>query len=253
MRVAIHQPHYFPWLGYFDKIAKADRFVLMDAVQLEDRSYMLRNRFLRKDGELCYLSVTAAKKGYREKKYNEIETMDNARWQGKHLSYLRDLYSRSPYRDEILERLMPVFTKDYRYLFEVTKDSILLCMELLDIRTETVDQSALDWRREGEAPLDKEGRRSGDVLGICRAAGATAYMTGTGASLEFLDMGSFAEAGIPVAVQRYECPRYPQMFSGEFIPNISALDMLFNCGIAESRRVFWENVNSTREFDEIEE
>ncbi len=68
MRAAIHQPHYFPWLGYFDKMAKADLFVFMDEVQLEDRSYMLRNRFLRKDGELMYLSITASKKGYREKK-----------------------------------------------------------------------------------------------------------------------------------------------------------------------------------------
>ena len=251
MRVAIHQPHYFPWLGYFDKMAKVDRFVLMDEVQLEDRSYMLRNRFLRKDGELCYLSVTAAKKGYREKKYNEIETLDNARWQGKHLSYLRDLYSRSPYRDEILERLMPVFTKDYRLLYEVTKDSILLCMELLDIRTEIVEQSALNCHRNGEAPQDKNARRSGDVLDICQAAGTTAYMTGAGASLGFLDMEQFSATGIRVAVQDYQCPRYQQLFSKEFIPNISTLDLLFNCGIEESRRIFWENVNSTHEFDQI--
>lgn len=253
MRAAIHQPHYFPWLGYFDKIAKVDLFVFMDEVQLEDRSYMLRNRFLRKDGELIYLSVTAAKKGYREKKYNEIETMDNARWQGKHLAYLRDLYSRSPYRDEILERLMPVFTKDYRFLYDVTKDSILLCMEILDIRTETVEQSALDYRRNGGVPQDKNVRRSGDVLNICQAAGATAYMTGTGASLGFLDMEQFSATGIRVAVQSYQCPQYSQMFSKEFIPNISALDLLFNCGIEESRRIFWENVNRTHEFKESEE
>lgn len=249
MRAAIHQPHYFPWLGYFDKIAKVDLFVFMDEVQLEDRSYMLRNRFLKKDGELTYLSVTAAKKGYREKKYNEIETMDNARWQGKHLSYLRDLYSRSPYRDEILERLEPVFTKDYTFLFDVTKDSILLCMKLLDIQTKTVDQSALNWRRNLGGAQEQNARRSGDVLAICQAAGATEYMTGTGASLGFLDMDAFRDAGIPVAVQSYQCPQYPQMFSKEFVPGISVLDMLFNCGVEESRRIFWENVNSTHEFD----
>ena len=42
MMIAIHQPHYFPWIGYLDKMAKADKFVLMDTVQLEKRSYMLR-------------------------------------------------------------------------------------------------------------------------------------------------------------------------------------------------------------------
>lgn len=253
MKVAIHQPHYFPWLGYFDKITKVDLFVFMDEVQLEDRSYMLRNRFLKKDGELTYLSVTASKKGYREKKYNEIETMDNARWQGKHLSYLRDLYSRSPYRDEILERLEPVFTKDYTFLFDVTKDSVLLCMDMLGIPVKTVNQSALDWRRNLSGVQERDARRSGDVLAICRAAGATAYMTGTGASLGFLDMDAFQAAGIPVAVQSYQCPEYPQMFSKEFVPNISVLDLLFNCGVEESRRIFWENVNSTHEFNKIED
>lgn len=251
MKVAIHQPHYFPWLGYFDKIAKVDLFVFMNEVQLEDRSYMLRNRFLRKNGELTYLSVTAAKKGYREKKYNEIETMDNAHWQGKHLSYLRDLYSRSPYRDEILKHLEPVFTKDYTFLFDVTKDSILLCMELLGIPTKTVEQSTLDWRRNQGCVQEQDARRSKDVLAICQAVGATAYMTGAGVSLSFLNMDAFQAAGIPVVVQSYQCPQYPQMFSKEFIPNISALDMLFNCGIEESRRIFWENVHRSHEFDGV--
>ena len=252
MKVAIHQPHYFPWLGYFDKMAKVNRFVFMDEVQLEDRSYMLRNRFLRKDGELIYLSVTAAKKNYREKKYNEIETLDNARWQNKHVSYLRETYSSSPYRDEVLELLMPVFTKDYQFLFDVTKDSILLCMEMLDIQTETVVQSALDCCHKEADSLEKDARRSRDVLEICQAAGATSYLTGAGASLNFLDMEGFSAVGIPVTVQQYQCPVYSQRFSEEFIPNISTLDLLFNCGIEESRRIFWANVNSTHEFDEIE-
>ena len=252
MRAAIHQPHYFPWLGYFDKMAKADLFVFMDEVQLEDRSYMLRNRFLRKDGELMYLSSTASKKGYREKKYNEIQTIDNAHWQRKHLAYLRDLYSGSPFRDEILEHIMPVFTKNYQFLFDAARDSIFLCMDLLDIHTETITQSSVNWRRNCGDEKNADARRSNDVLAICQAVGATAYMTGAGASLRFLNAEQFAESNIPVIVQSYQCPRYPQMFSKEFIPNISALDLLFNCGIEESRRIFWENVKKGCEFDGIE-
>ena len=67
MRVAIHQPNYFPWLGYLDKMAKADKFIIMDEVQLENKSYMCRNRILNREGEVIYLSVPCLKKGYREK------------------------------------------------------------------------------------------------------------------------------------------------------------------------------------------
>lgn len=252
MRVAIHQPHYFPWLGYFDKMAKVDCFVLMDEIQMEDRSYMLRNRFLQKDGSLAYLSVTAAKKGYREKAYREIEVMECAKWQRKHASYLKDLYCHAPYTEEVFAELATVFTKDYHYLVDVTRDSIEAIMRLLDIPTRLIYQSELDCRRNEEEE-DKQTRRSNDVLAICQAAKATAYMTGAGASLEFLNRDRFRDAGIPVAIQKYTCPVYEQRFSAEFIPNISALDLLFNCGIEEARRIFWDNARSTHEFDEIEE
>ena len=252
MRVAIHQPHYFPWLGYFDKMAKVNRFVLMDEIQLEDRSYMLRNRFLQKDGTLTYLSVTAAKKGYREKKYNEIEVVDVPRWQRKHASYICDLYRKSPYLEEVFSEISPVFEKKYRYLVDVTYDSILSIMKLLNIPTEIVLQSNLNCAKNEKLGEDKTERQSNDVLALCQAAKATAYLTGSGFSLEFLNTKKFEEAGIPVAIQEYRCPAYRQEYSNEFIPNISALDLLLNCGIEESRRLFWENVQSTHEFDRIE-
>ena len=60
--VAMHQPHYFPWLGYLDKMAKADEFVVLDEVQFTDGSPMSRNRFLQVDGEAKLLSLSVEKK-----------------------------------------------------------------------------------------------------------------------------------------------------------------------------------------------
>lgn len=62
MRAAIHQPHYFPWLGYFDKMAKADTFVLLDEVQLEKNSLMLKNRVIATNGELNPMTTTAMRR-----------------------------------------------------------------------------------------------------------------------------------------------------------------------------------------------
>ena len=76
MKVAIHQPHYFPWMGYLDKMAKADKYIVLDEVQLEDRSPMVRNKFLQNNGEEHILGLSIRKKGYREKMTKEIELSD---------------------------------------------------------------------------------------------------------------------------------------------------------------------------------
>ena len=74
MMVAIHQPHYFPWLGYLAKMASVDKFILMDTVQLEKRSYMLRNRVVDPDGKVRYLNISCEKHNHYEKEYREIES-----------------------------------------------------------------------------------------------------------------------------------------------------------------------------------
>ena len=80
--VAMHQPHYFPWLGYLDKMAKADEFVVLDEVQFEDGSPMSRNRFLQVDGEAKLLSLSVEKKGYLEKPTRDVR-LSICRRQGK--------------------------------------------------------------------------------------------------------------------------------------------------------------------------
>ena len=63
MIVGIHQLHYFPWMGYLDKMAKSDAFVLLDEVQLNDASYMFRHTLLDKNGEKKYITIPFNKKG----------------------------------------------------------------------------------------------------------------------------------------------------------------------------------------------
>lgn len=243
MICAIHQPHYFPWLGYFDKLAKADKFAIMDTVQLVPRSYMCRNAFIDKDGNEKTLSVSVDKSNHREKQLREIRVCDIKKTQRSHQDFFKLTYKYAPYKDEVLEALQPVFTKDYTFLIDVVSDTIRAVMRLLDIQTQLVFQSELDYTPASKAEYpEPEARRNLDVLNMCRAMGATKYITGAGSSLAFLKPSSFESGGVELYVQSYKCPEYNQLHTDAFIPNISSLDLLFSCGIEASRKIFKDNM-----------
>lgn len=241
MRAAAHQPHYFPWVGYFDKMAKSDQFILMDTVQLEKRSPMTRNRMLAPDGELRYISISANQSGHREKEYREIPLSKDTDWRGKNLSILQAYYRKAPFYQEVMKLLESYFARDFQTLCECTIASVYLVKELLRIPTRPVLQSQLTY--------DRGQRKSDLILELCLASGANIYVSGRGASMNYLDREKFAENGVKIVFQDFQHPVYPQCNAKEFVPGISVLDMLFNCGIEESRRIFWENVNSTHEFE----
>lgn len=245
MRVAMHQPHYFPWLGYFDIIAKADLFILMDEVQLERRSYMIRNRILDRNGEIKYLTISGDTKDFLNKEYREITAKDNAVWTAKQMNILKEYYRFAAHKDEMLPIIEAFLKKDYQTVCEWTCGSIVLIKDLLQVKTPMVYQSELEY--------DRASKKSDLVLALCKAVNADVSFTGRGASMEYIDRDTYLANGVTPKFQDFTHPVYPQCNSREFVPGISILDMLFNCGIEETRRIFWDNVHSTHEFDEIEE
>ena len=240
MRCAIHQPHFFPWLGYLDKMAKADQFVLLDEVQMEISSYMVRNRLAATNGQIGYLTITVDRKGYLGRKYNEIETKNNEIWQKNGLNKLCEYYRKAPGYQEVMERLTLFFERDYPTVCEWTIASIEWLRDLLEIRTPLYLQKDIDY--------DVTQKRSDLVLSICQAMKADTYFSGRGASVQYLDRGKFAQNGVKIMFQDFTHPIYPQLHTTEFIPGLSSLDMLFNCGIEQTKAIFWENVNKTHEF-----
>lgn len=245
MKAAIHQPHYFPWLGYFDKMAKADAFVLLDEVQLEKNSLMLKNRILDKNGGVKFITISGETKGFLGREYRDILTKDADVWKPRQMNAMRDYYRKAAFSEEIIPLLEEFFKQDLPTICQWTCASIELVRKLLDITTPLIFQSEVEYNRES--------RRSDLVYAICKAIGADTYFSGRGGSVDYLDREKFAENGVKIVFQDFRHPVYPQCSSAEFIPGVSVLDMLFNCGVEETRRVFWENVNSTHEFDGIEE
>ncbi len=240
MRCAIHQPHFFPWLGYLDKMAKADAFVLLDEVQLEISSYMVRNRLAANNGQIGYLTMTIDRKGYLDRKYNEIETKNNDIWKQNGLNKLREYYRKAPGYQEVMEQLTPFFDQEYHTACEWAVASIKWLRGLLEIHTPLYFQKDLDY--------DTTQKRSDLVLSICQAMQADTYLSGRGGSVRYLDREKFAENGVKIVFQDFVHPVYPQRNTTEFLPGLSSLDMLFNCGIEQTKAVFWENVKRGNEF-----
>jgi WbqC-like protein family. len=237
MIAAIHQHHYFPWLGYMDKMARADVFLLLDRVQLNDNSYMFRHQLLDKNGEKKYITIPFQKKGYMLRAYNELELNPAVDWQTRQKNFICDNYRRHPFFREIWHEIEPVFTEKYSCLWEVTDASVQIMRRLLGVTTPLVYQSSMD---------EAEGKKSEFLIGLLRQLGADRYLSGSGAK-KYMDMEMFERAGIRVTYQQFSLPHYPQKNSSEFVGGISGLDILFNCGVDETRRIFWDNVSHEQE------
>ena len=237
MIAAIHQHHYFPWLGYMDKMARADVFLLLDQVQLNDASYMFRHQLLDKNGEKKYITIPFQKKGYMLRPYNELELNMAIDWQTRQKNFICDNYRRHPYFREIWAEIEPVFTESYTHLWQVTDASVRIMRRLLDVDTPLVYQSSL-------RPAD--GKKSEFLIDLLGQLGADRYLSGSGAK-KYMDMELFERAGIEVTYQHFTLPVYPQKNASAFVGGISGLDILFNCGIGETRRIFRENLSREQE------
>ena len=237
MIAAIHQHHYFPWLGYMDKMARSDVFLLLDRVQLNDSSFMFRHQLLDKNGEKKYITIPFVRKGYMSRAYNELELNTDVDWQTRQHNFIYDNYRRHPYYQEIWQEIEPVFSRPYSFLWEVTDESVRIMRRLLNVTTPLVYQSLLE---------PSEGKKSEFLVGLLQQLGADRYYSGSGAK-KYMDLSVFGRAGIEVSYQEFSLPEYPQRNSREFTGGLSGLDILFNCGVEGTRKLFWENVSREQE------
>lgn len=231
--VAMHQPHYFPWLGYLDKMAKADEFVVLDEVQFTDRSPMHRNKFLQLNGEAKLLSLSVCKKGYREKATREIELSNWDETRKKHRSFLEYNYKNAPFFDEVAPRIFPIFETDFQTLLDIDMSTINILRDIFGITTEMTMQSSL--------PYDERSKNKDLMLDLCLATKGDVYLSGQGARA-YMDDERFNERGVGVAYQEFSYPVYPQKGQVSFVSGLSAIDCAFQCGIDGARKVFYDNM-----------
>jgi hypothetical protein len=224
MIVAIHQPNFFPWLGYFDRMIRSDLFVLLDHVQFERRNYQNR-ALIRLEDESKWLTVPVVQVSQREriieKRVDNPADLGGSRWWGpNHFNTLRYAYRKAPHFERYAPRLREILESRWDKLVDLNLATLDFMREALQIETPTMRSSA----------MQVEGQRSGLLLDICRNAGASAFLGGMGGSREYLDKEAFAAAGMGVTWQDFSHPEYPQCGTAPFMKGLTSLDLLFNCG-----------------------
>lgn len=224
--VVIHQPDFMPYLGFFHRLLKADVYVVLETAQYVNgtsHSWMNRDKIKTPKGEQ-WITV-CVKKAPRETKIKEIVLIDDGKWQKNNLGLLHQNYRKAPYYKEIIPYVEKLYSKNYIYFWEFSFASIQMLMELFDIHIEVVFAG----------DLQPQGKNNEMIVDIMQKLGAGTYLSGTGAA-DYYDSSVYEKAGIQVIWQDFKHPVYPQQF-GEFIPYLSSLDLLFNCGIEKSREI----------------
>ena len=218
MIVTTHQPIFLPWPGLFFKAMKADCIVLLDDVQFpQGRGWVNRNRLKNEQGEL-WLTVPVWKKGRGLQIIREVEICNETEWRKKHLQGIRQSYANAPYLKEYFPILESIYRENNRLLIELNLNIIKFFWGALALKTELYLQSEL-----GVA-----GKGTELIINICKHLQADTYMTFPIVE-KYLDVSQMNQSKIQIKFSSFHPPVYPQLW-GEFIYNLSTLDMLLNCG-----------------------
>ena len=226
MIVAIHQPNYLPWLGYFHKMKKADVFIILDNAQLPGKGLPNRNYIKGKDGKKVLLTVPLKKTKGVNSTYLDAITDDSKLWQKEHLNKIKDAYLKAPFFKERFNLIESILLQKHDNLSHLSAAFIKVICSLLDIKTKVVLASSIE-----EKGLLKNERN----IDLCLQMAATTYLSGQGAK-KYNDENLFAEHQLNIIYQTFELPVYKQI-GEEFVPNLSVLDVLFNLPLEEIKRI----------------
>ncbi len=219
MKIAISQPTYLPWIGYFDLIDQVDIFVFLDDVQFEKQSWQQRNRIKTPTG-LQWLTVPVIFRGRFGQLINEVEIRD-AGFCRAHLRAVELNYRRARFFDRYFDELgFLLRCAEGTRLVDLNIRLIEWFMDALGIKTRLLISSCL-----GQA-----GKRTELLTNICNSLGATQYISPLGSAAYLLEQTDVPlGTDVELVFQHYEHPRSRQLFP-PFCPQASILDLLFNEG-----------------------
>ena len=223
LKVSMHQPNFLPYTGFFDKIRKSSLFIVVDHLTFskgrDNWHHRNRIRTSSPDG-WDYITVPVSEhwnwKPFHEARISEVFSFRRR----KHLRSIEMNYRRAPYFDRYFEEFSEIYSQDDRDLTEFNIRLIMWFLERFRIKAEVLRSTELDFNN-GFTKNDM-------IIDLMKRVDGTHFISGNGAT-EYIEPDKFEQAGISLEFQNFSPEPYPQTYPG-FVPNLSAIDALMNCG-----------------------
>jgi hypothetical protein len=225
MIISIHQPHFFPWFGYFDKIINSDVFVLYDDVQFEKNYFQNRTLIKNLKGEKHWFGIQVQKASLSTN-INDIMIASVFK-PSSVLDMLSQNYRKAPYFKDYFSSISDILLDNNISLCDVNYKSLKFILKLLEVNTQIIVSSDL------EIVADEPNRK---IVEICNKLNANTYLAGQGGK-NYMDQELFRQNNINIIWQDFDpnTITYEQI-NGEFIAGLSIIDALFNIGHVEIKR-----------------
>ncbi len=219
MKVAIMQPYFLPYIGYFQLISAVDKFIIYDDVNFINRGWINRNNILI-NGKAGLISVPL-NCASQNKRIKDIAPVSNQKWKNTLLKTIEQNYKKAPHFDMVYPMLMKVINTNACTISEFNYQGIKAVCTYLGISTTLIPSS--------ELYANSELKGQYRILDICQKEKANHYINPTG-GMELYNQEAFRKEGISLSFIKSELPRYNQ-FKDEFTPALSIIDVLMFCDV----------------------
>jgi hypothetical protein len=220
---SIHQPDFIPYFGFFNKINKSDIYVVMDNVQLSKSGWTHRDK-IKTNKEVSWITIPI--KNIKKKQLIKDCLIDHdINWKKKHINMISENYKNSKFINEGIEIINDLYKLNTNYLFEFNFNIINKLFEIFKIN---VDIKLL-------SQINVDGDKSELLIKILKKINSNLYLSGDGAK-NFIDIDLFRYNNIEIIFNNFKHPIYEQI-NGNFVKNLSILDIILNCGITETEKL----------------
>ena len=236
LKLAVMQPTFLPWIGYFSLIDYVDRFVFLDNVQCSRQTFQTRNRVKTSQG-IVTISIPCR----RQRAMICDTVIDNPTFYKKAVRTIQLSLSKAPYVEQVIDLLQETFSSDYVTLGELNRALIEKLMLLLGISTPCTVASTMNVL---------EPSKTDRLLKICTQLGASEYVS-VPRTFDYLRQHDpFRGTSVKLSFFQFEHPEYPQLY-GDFVSHLSIVDAIANLGPVDTLSLLRTAVRPSLTFDDM--